>query len=297
MARQTKATTTKRAPTKAKTTKATKGKAVKAAATSTKKVAKKSNIPTITRPRGLTQDSFEKYMDSAVSNAEYRLAELEKMHSEGRCPHKAVQHMRSVLKEYAYMSKRFLPLTKKKRKQVDKSNNILMKKVSVSPDLSKFLKLKKGERVSRSEVNTAVTMYINIKDLKAVAPEKKKWVNRMNPGGKRCLQDEEHHNIIVPDKALSSLLNYPAYQKKVKAGKQVWRRKNKETGEYEDMVEDNDRLTYSVVQHLLAPHFPKGGKAATTGDKEDVEEDASEAEASEAEEADDDESTIDSDSE
>jgi len=240
----------------------TKGKAAPKAGT-TKKAPKKSNIPSITRPRGLTQDSFEKYMASAVANAEYRLAELEKLHSEGKCPHKAVQHLRSVIKEYSYITKRITPLTKKKRKQVDKSNNILMKKVDVSPDLSKFLKLKKGEQVSRSEVNTAVTMYINIKDLKSVAPEKKKWVTRMNPGGKRKLQDAEHGNIIHPDKALSNLLNYPAYQKRVKAGNQVWRRKNKETGEFEDVVEEDDKLTYSVVQHLLAPHFPKGGRAAS----------------------------------
>ena len=286
MAGKTKATT-KRTSTKTKTSN---GKA--AAKTGAKKAPKKSNIPAITRPRGLTQESFEKYMDSAVANAEYRLAELEKMHSDGRCPHKAVQHLRSVIKEYSYITKRITPLTKKKRKQVDKSNNILMKKVAVSPELAKFLKLKKGEKVSRSEVNTAVTMYINIKDLKKVSAEKKKWVTRMNPGGKRSLQDEEHGNIIHPDSALSKLLDYPAYQKKVKAGKQVWRRKNKETGEKEDVVEDDDKLTYSVVQHLLAPHFPKGGKTEDTGDdaSEDVEED-------EVEEAEDDESTLDSDSE
>ena len=296
MARATNATAKKTA------TKATKAKATKTTAKGTKKekVAKKSNIPAITRPRGLTQDSVEKYMVSAIANCEYRLSELEKMHSEGKMPHKAVQHLRSVLKEYSYISKRFVPLAKKKRKQVDKSNNILMKKVSVSPELAKFLKLKKGEQVSRSEVNTAVTMYINIKDLKKVPAEKKKWVTRMNPGGKRSLQEKEQHNIIVPDKVLSSLLNYPAYQKKVKAGKQVWRRKNKETGEMEDKVEDDDKLTYSVVQHLLAPHFPKGKKTSEEVEASEVEVEEEEVEVEEEEveeEAEDDESTIDSDSE
>jgi len=233
------------------------GKAAPKGKAAAKKAPKKSNIPAITRPRGLTQESFERYMSSATANAEYRLNELETMHSEGRCPHKAVQHLRSVLKEYAYITKRVTPLTKKKRKQVDKSNNILMKKVDVSPELAKFLKLKKGEQVSRSEVNTAVTMYINIKDLKAVPPAKKKWIARMNPRGERSLQDEDNGSIIHPDKALSTLLKYPAYQKRVNAGKHVWHRKDKETKEPLDVVEDNDQLTYSVVQHLLAPHFPK----------------------------------------
>jgi len=284
MARAAKTTTTakrvtKAVPKKGKAKAAAKGKAAR-------KTPKKSNIPVITRPRGLTQETFEKYMSSAVSNAEYRLAELETMHSEGKCPHKAVQHLKSMLKEYAYITKRITPLTKKKRKQVDKSNNILMKKVDVSPALAKFLKLKKGERVSRSVVNTAVTMYINIKDLKKVAPEKKMWIARMNPAGKRCLQDESNGSIIHPDKALSSLLNYPAYQKKVKAGKQVWRRKNKETEEMEDVVEEDDKLTYSVVQHLLAPHFPKKGAAVADEDEDEVVDDEESSIESETEEED-----------
>jgi len=288
MAAKTKTVTKQQASGK---TKAPKTKVPKKA-DGAKKVPKKSNIPSISRPRGITQDSFEKYMASAVANGEYRLAELQKMHEEGKCPHKAVQHLRSVIKEYAYIEKRIAPLTKKKRKQVDKSNNILMKKVEVSPKLAKFLKLKKGEKVSRSEVNTAVTMYINIKDLKQVPAEKKKWVTRMNPGGTRNLQDPEHGNVIHPDKELSDLLNYPAYQKKVKAGKQVWKRKNKETGEQELKVEENDQLTYSVVQHLLAPHFPKSSKATKTEDvveKEDEpvsDEPAEEPEDDESEEVD-----------
>lgn len=289
MAGKTKTATQKRTTGKGKA--ASKGRATKGKA-GAKKPAKKSNIPAIKRPRGLTQESFENYMDTAVANAEYRLAELEKMHSEGRCPHKAVQHLRSVIKEYGYITKRITPLTKKKRKQVDKSNNILMKKVEVSPELAKFLKLKKGEKVSRSEVNTAVTMYINIKDLKAVPAEKKKWITRMNPGGKRNLQDDVKGNIIHPDKALSTLLKYSAYKKRVAAGKHVWpNRKNKETGEREDVVETDDRLTYSVVQHLLAPHFPKSGsRAPPAEDPEDSEESGEDPEDS-------DESTIDSDSE
>ena len=288
MARAAKTTTTAKKVTKVAPKKGKAAPKAKAAAKgkAARKTPKKSNIPVITRPRGLTQETFEKYMSSAVSNAEYRLAELEAMHSEGKCPHKAVQHLKSMLKEYAYITKRITPLTKKKRKQVDKSNNILMKKVDVSPALAKFLKLKKGERVSRSVVNTAVTMYINIKDLKKVAPEKKMWIARMNPAGKRCLQDESNGSIIHPDKALSALLDYPAYQKKVKAGKQMWRRKNKETEEMEYVVEEDDKLTYSVVQHLLAPHFPKNGSSSSDA----VEDDEDEDEAA-------DESTIESESE
>lgn len=238
-----------------------------------KKASKKSNIPVITRPRGLTHENFEKYMASISANLDYRLNELETLHSDGKCPHKAVQHLRSVQREYQYIAKRFAPLTKRRRKQVDKTNNILMKKVNVSPKLAAFLKLKKGETVSRSECNTAITMYINIKDLKVVEPEKKKWVQRMNPGGKRNLQDPENGSVIHPDKALADLLDYGTYQKLVKAGKKVWKRKDKETKEVHEVVEENDQLTYAVVQHLLAPHFLKGDVPATKVKAEVVSED------------------------
>jgi chromatin remodeling complex protein RSC6 len=228
-----------------------------------KKKASKSSIPAIQRPRSMTVESFAQYILTLRGSYEYRVAELERMHAEKKCPHKAIQHVKSFLKEIEYIEKRMGPMIRPRRKQTDKKNNILMKKVNVSPQLAAFLKLKKGEQVSRSECNTAITMYINVKDRDNVPAEKRKWLERMNPDNVgRCLQTDTK-SIIEPDEALSKLLNYPAYQKRVKAGKQVWHRKNKETGEKVDKVETEDHLTYSVVQHLLAPHF-RTAAAATT---------------------------------
>jgi len=262
MAVKTKATTKPRAT---KTTKATKAKATKAKATKAKPAAKtvkkeapakaeRPSMPAISRPRGNTKEAFGKYMSSVSANFDHRLKEVQALYDEGKCPYKVVQHFNNVLKELAYMEKRILPLAKSQRRQVDKSNNILMKKVPVSPQLAKFLKLRKGEMISRSEGNTAVTMYINIKDRDSVAPEKKKWVSRMNPKD-RNLQDPENGSIIHPDKALSDLLDYPAYQARVAAGEHFWKRINKETREEYKVAETDDRLTYSVIQHLLAPHY------------------------------------------
>lgn len=229
----------------------------------TTRESKKSNIPIIKRPRSITLDTYNEYTASAAANFEHRIKELEALYADSKCPHKAIQHMRSMEKEWQYFTKRILPLIKPRRKQTDKKNNILMKQVEVSPKLAKFLKLGKGEKVSRSECNTAITMYVNIKDLKAVPAEKKKWVDRMNPGGKRCLQSEEDGSVINPDAALSELLDYEGYKARVEAGEHYWHRKNKETGVYEDIQEKDPKLTYSVVQHLLAPHFPKSTKAAS----------------------------------
>ena len=263
MAAKTKTETTVAKTTKGKKASVAKGKAAKGEKKAkSPKTPKKSNIPAIKRPRALTQDTFGEYMASVVANLEYRTGELEALHEAGKCPHKAIQHLKSVMKEYTYLTKRITPVIKPRRKQVDKKNNILMKKVSVSDKLAKFLHLSKGEQVSRSECNTAVTMYINVKDVKNVSADKQKWLKRMNPGGDRCLQSPDDGSVIIPDKALSDLLDYPAYQKRVAAGKHYWHRRNKETKEKVDVLETDDRLTYSVVQHLIAPHF-SGSKAAT----------------------------------
>lgn len=216
---------------------------------------KKSNLPVIKRPRSITQETFAEYINSTMVNVEYRLGELTALHEGGKCPYKAIQHLKSLQHELQYLSNRIAPLIKPRRKQVDKANNILMKKVNVSPALAKFLQLGKGEQVSRSECNAAVTMYINVKDMDAVLPERQKWLKRMNPKGERSLQSKENGSVIVPDKTLSDLLDYPAYQKRVAAGKHFWNRVNKETGLREKVAETDDRLTYAVVQHLLAPHF------------------------------------------
>lgn len=216
---------------------------------------KKSNLPVIKRPRSITQDTFAEYINSTMVNVDYRLSELAALHENGKCPYKAIQHLKSLQHELQYLSNRIAPLIKPRRKQVDKANNILMKKVNVSPTLAKFLQLGKNEQVSRSECNAAVTMYINVKDMDAVLPERQKWLKRMNPKGERSLQSKQNGSVIEPDKALSDLLDYPAYQKRVAAGKHFWNRVNKVTGLKEKVQETDDRLTYAVVQHLLAPHF------------------------------------------
>lgn len=286
MAAKTKTTESKRPVTK-------KPKAAKP-----KAAPKKSNIPAIKRPRKMDQASFTEYINSTRQNFEFRRDELNTLYENDKCPHKAIQHMTAVLKELEYFSKRISPLIKHRRKQSDKKNNILMKKINVSPALSKFLHLGKGEQVSRSECNTAITMYIHVKDVANVAPEKQKWLKRMNPDGKRNLQSPDSGSVIVPDKALSALLDYPSYQKRVAAGKQVWHRRDKETGEMREVVETNDQLTYSVIQHLLAPHFRSDAPATTVagaptrGRKaapKPVEEEPEENEESEVEESGDDE--------
>lgn len=146
-----------------------------------------------------------------------------------------------------------IPAFLKKQKKISQVS--FFQKLNISPQLAAFLKLENGERVTRVDINTAITMYINVSDRKNVSPEKRKWLERMNPDSvNRCLQSEIK-SIIIPDEALSNLLNYPAYQQRVKDGKQLWRRRNQMTGEFESVVETNDKLSYFIIPYLLAPHL------------------------------------------
>jgi hypothetical protein len=61
--------------------------------------------------------------------------------------------------------------------------------------------------------------------------------------------------IIIPNKVISDLLNYPAYQEMVRRGEKTWLRQDPITRQMVQVVETNDRLTYVIVQHLLAKHF------------------------------------------
>lgn len=271
MAAKTKAST--KATTKATKTKATKETKVKATKETKVKPAKgakagakakaKSNIPVIVRPRSINPETFALYMESVFANSTYRKGELEAMHEADKCPHKAIQSLSALEKELSYISKRLGPMLRRHRRPSSKENNILMKNVDVSPELAKFLGLKKGQQISRSTVNRAITTYVNVKDMANPKPGQEEWIKRLNPGGKRNLQSPEDRSVIVPDKALNQLLGYDAYVKRVAGGKEFRFQKNKETRERTRVKVTSPELTYSVLQHLLAAHYPKSDVAET----------------------------------
>lgn len=127
----------------------------------------------------------------------------------------------------------------------------LTKPVTVSPALADFLGLQVGEKISRSKVHLAITMYI--KDVLRDPSEK------MNPVSQRNWQSTIR-GVIIPDEKFSALLNYPAYVESVAKGEKEWRRRNRDTGQIEYVSETDPKLTYLVVQHLIAKHFDKDEK-------------------------------------
>ncbi len=123
----------------------------------------------------------------------------------------------------------------------------------ITPELSKFLKLKDGETVSRKDVTNALCVYIRLKP-KEDREQMLKWAH-LNPKGSRDLQDPANKMGIIPDASLSKLLSYKQYQKDVKDGKITKEQKNKETGKKVTVVVTDDVLKYYVVQRLIKSHI------------------------------------------
>ena len=211
--------------------------------------------PKIRRKRGKSRDAIQEYITSAQENFAAKLAYIDHLKEEKKVPHRVVQYISFIVKEFDYLGERAVSMTKVPRKR-NNENNHLLKPCTPSKELAKFLKLGKNEVVSRSDCVTAISLYVNVKDVpeEENTKDRQKWIKRMNPKG-RCLQDDEDRSIIHPDAALSKLLGYEEYKTQVEAGEKVWSRKDKQTGEKYDVVEDDPSLRYYVIQHLIAPHF------------------------------------------
>lgn len=117
--------------------------------------------------------------------------------------------------------------------------NILERLQIVTPQLAEFMSLYPELNVncplgntsfSRVQVNRALCKYI------------KEHCSTAGP-------------IIIPNKVISDLLDYPAYQEMVRRGEKTWLRKDPITRQMVQVVEIDDQLSYAIVNHLLAKHF------------------------------------------
>lgn len=285
-------------PKTEKSTKQTKVKKVKA-----KKV---SEIPKIVHPRVINKVSFDEYMDSFINNIEYRRNVVKQLYEEKKCPNACVLHLNAVLKEVEAMKKRVgKRIITKRRNTGNHGRGALVAPCLISDELAKFLGVKSGTRMGRAEVNRAVTAYIHW-DPETPVPEepeksdpeyeekhrkvlnfknKTQWAKKLNKDGKvRNLQDPETKSIILPDAALAKLLKYKEYQKAVKAGKIQFNQTDPETKEKRKVVREDDILTYSVLQHLLARHFIKDDSPAEEEPDQEDDNDESEVASDEDEE-------------
>lgn len=123
----------------------------------------------------------------------------------------------------------------------------------ISDQMCDFLGLEHGSKLSRADLTIAVTKYIYSNGKEEGI--KKMWADKMNPNG-RDLRDPDDRSVILPDEALSEVLDYQGYVDRVKAGEVTWKRRYPNT----EIVQGDISLTYPILQHLLAKHFRKHKK-------------------------------------
>ena len=142
----------------------------------------------------------------------------------------------------------------------------LMMSFSISKELATFLKVPASTRLSRVEVTRAICVYAHLKEGEK-RDEMLRW-KHLNPEGKRDLQFPQDKKAIIPDKALSKLLRYDEYKKKIAAGLITQKSKNKDTGKKEIIKVKTDALYYWAIQNLLNVHFLKDEVSTEDEEKE-----------------------------
>lgn len=163
----------------------------------------------------------------------------------------------AMLKELPHVvrSKKLRALITKKRM----SPAGLNMKYTISSELARFLQKPSDAVLSRIEATRAICVYAHIKPDES-REEILEW-SYLNTGGKRDLQDPENKRAILPDVALSKLLNYEKYKRDVLQGKITKKTKTfiDVDGEKSQVIKTvkvtDNALFYWTIQRLVSIHF------------------------------------------
>lgn len=124
----------------------------------------------------------------------------------------------------------------------------------ISDELSEFLGLEKGYKISRYDVNKAVCAYIHHSEKDDFGECIRHWGVILNNNVRDLLMSA---GVIKPDKALINLLHYDEYVKAIQNGEITVKRRDSETGKMKDVTVTDTTLNYAVLQYLLARHYVK----------------------------------------
>lgn len=166
---------------------------------------------------------------------------------------KGVRKLQGIRKKVENVEKRIPKLTKRKRTVKANNNSGFGKLMTPSKELSTFLKLEKGQKISRTDVTRAICAYIHI-DENEKRDEILVWESKMNPNRKRNLQNANDKNRIDPDEKLLKLLKYDKYKISVANGEIKTKRKQP-NGTRKEITLEDDNLYYTTIQRLLTHHL------------------------------------------
>lgn len=148
--------------------------------------------------------------------------------------------------------KKDAPKLKKRTYNRKSSKSYFSKECKVTNELSDFLGLDENQTVTRGDITIALCVYVNLKE-KESRERFLKW-EKLNPGGKRNLQDSKNRKIIIPDKKLEMLLGYKQFIEDVKNKKIKCKKTDKETKEKKEEILNDTNLYYSTMQKLIEKH-------------------------------------------
>jgi hypothetical protein len=197
--------------------------------------------------------TLESYQQIIKEAQDMILAEIERKSKERE---KGIRSMQRINKCLRILEKDAPKLANAKRRIRNPSG----KRVSgfliqypITDEFAEFLQVDKGTQLNRREATNAICIYSHIKPNED-RPQMLQW-KYLNPEGKRDLQIPGNKMAIMPDKALSKLLNYNKYVSQVKKGEIKKQVKDKETGNIREEVQDDPALYYWVIQRQIKSLF------------------------------------------
>lgn len=197
----------------------------------------------------ITVESFTELSETIIQRLDSKIEKMSKSGESG------IRFIRSIRKDVDKMRRQIPKISKTQRQPSTNKKNAsgLVMKCELSDELCDFLKVDKGTLLSRTEINAAICVYVNLKD-DETREKQIRWAY-LNPKGKRDLQDPNNRRRIIPDKKLSKLLNYKQFQKDVKKGVIFIERKDKRTGIKTKIPVEDDGLYYYWIQKLFQRHI------------------------------------------
>lgn len=163
---------------------------------------------------------------------------------------RGIKFLRKIRKRVEITKKHVPKVKRKSQLNRDPTKSGFVIPYPISKELSEFLNVDPNSKLSRDDVQCAISAYIHI----APTESREKicrweYLNKE----KRDLRNIKNKRIVNPDDKLSSLLNYEQYKKDVKNG--LITIKQKKSGDIIPIIDDS--LQYYVIMRLIQPHFKK----------------------------------------